>query len=240
MYFNLVIELLGEKINFEKINPTSKHKNFMMKNWLTIGIGFLVIVFTTFGYAQDILFSAPEATEYDINFSSGQQTTYKDATGANQIIITSNRIISRSYLVHTISKETVRESSQYNVRGEYLLGFYKNGDSCKVLLEDDTYIFIQKDMKDLVGGTTKTFVKLSDKEFIIYRPSSNNKYRIYYIEIKGSKVIEHELDLDKRETIITINKKTEHASFTELNPSIYELKDLVKKSCFKEVVTYKR
>lgn len=205
-----------------------------------LGLGMITFCASAI-FGQEIYFSAPQPDEADHNFSQSQQATYKDESGANQLIVTSNRIISRNYQVHSISKETVRESSQYQVRGEYLHGFYKNGDSCKVLLEEDTYFFVQKDMQDLVGGTApKNYVKISDKEYVIFHNIAPGKYRLAYLEFKGSKIIEYEIDLDKRETILTINKKSESGKSIILSPSIFELKDLIKKSCFKEAVIYKR
>lgn len=197
---------------------------------------------TLLAQEEAYFFAIPNHDNTEIAFANSQLGTYKDESGHNQIIITNNRMIGRDYSVRSISKETVRESSAFNVRGEYLTGFYKDGDSVKVTLEDDIYLFVHKDMYDILGGTANgTYLADGKNAYYFYKKLDSVKCRLFHIKISGKKIEVAEFDaINNQEVVDSVLSKESNDGVTILAPSVAELEALKKGGVFEEYLVYRR
>jgi hypothetical protein len=213
-----------------------------MKQYILAFAAILFLGHYSIAQKETITFNIDELDKSELSFSRSDQGTYKDDEKSNQIIVTENRIISRSYTVHTIPKEVVTETSTYMVRGNYLHGFYKNGDSVKVLLEDDIYFFVYKEMLDLVGGTTNgVFKKITDDEYILYTLKKDKTYQLSYLTLKGNKVLIKKFNADTNsELVLATNKISKKGNTNVVTPSFNELKSYIQEGLFVEDLEFKK
>lgn len=213
-----------------------------MKQYILAVASIFILGHFSIAQKEIITFNIDELDQSELTFSRSDQGTYKDEEKSNQIIVTENRIISRSYTVHTIPKEIVTETSNYMVRGNYLHGFFKNGDSVKVLLEDDIYFFVYKEMIDLVGGTSNgVFKKISEDEFVIYSLKKDKTYQLSYLTLKGNKVLIKKFNTDtKSELVLATNKISKKGNTNVVSPSLNELKSYIQEGLFVDDLEFKK
>ena len=93
-----------------------------------------------------------------------------------------------STTISAISKEIVRESSQYSVRNGYIFGIEKN-DSVPCVLEDGFYYFAVRNRDRFAGGTSKNILTSTSTpgEYVL-NIYDNGKYIPQLLRFNGKKL----------------------------------------------------
>ncbi len=133
-------------------------------------------------------------------------------------------IISTVY--NSISKETVRESSQYFVRNGFLFGVLKD-DSIPCVLENDRYYFGIKNKDLMVGNQTSNVLKKLSKNKYIINFNENAKFTPILIEFKGKTLIVKQFDYELNTSVFDVfelyaRHKTENMEYVTLTPNVKE------------------
>jgi hypothetical protein len=133
-------------------------------------------------------------------------------------------IISTVY--NSISKETVRESSQYFVRNGFLFGVLKE-DSIPCVLENERYYFGIKNKDLMVGNQTQNVLKKISKNKYLINFNENGKYTPILIEFKGKTLIAKQFDYESNTSIFDAfelfeRHKTENMEYVTLTPNVKE------------------
>ncbi|MDX2359271.1 MAG: hypothetical protein QNK23_00600 [Crocinitomicaceae bacterium] len=205
----------------------------------------LFFVFTSIGQ-KSYYFSAPTN-------SMGQNVSSIDAkyfgnyaanAEARSYEFTSEGITIVSTSISSISRETIRESSKYTVRNNFLLGVVE-GDSVPCILEGEFYIFGVRNRDVLIGSGSKTLLtKLSTTKYIIHH-YENGLYTPEIMRFEGSKLIFEVMDYDFETTAFdhVAEKKnipSEHFEIVVLSPTKDEFNQLLQNGTFVESSRYKK
>ncbi len=161
-------------------------------------------------------------SESDLRGAAGHHLVL-DETG---IYFLKNRLLS-------ISREEVRENSQYSINNGYLHGVIDN-DSVLVALEDDSYYFLIPKkifIYEIADENTKIYQGLIPNELLLLSQENNSHYSAIYITIKGGEVILKELDFDQKKldfrTLKGQKTSLENVTTYILNPTKTEWKNLM-------------
>jgi hypothetical protein len=159
----------------------------------------------------------------------GKMTYTFDETGVS---ITSTTISS-------ISREMIRESSQYDVRGNYLFGIAEN-DSVPCVLEGERYYFGIRNVQPVIGPESENILtKLSNGVYMINFFEGGN-YVPAKLNLKNKKAtiahFDYESDTDEFD-FIQEQKSIEMSYFDLLilKPNADEVKKLLKTDAFSDI-----
>ncbi|MFT5819667.1 MAG: hypothetical protein ACI8ZM_000892 [Crocinitomix sp.] len=160
--------------------------------------------------------------EYDMRGAAGHQLIL-DETG---IYILKNRLIS-------ISREEIRENSQYAISNGYLHGVIAN-DSVLVALEDESYYFLiprKIYLFELANGHSRIYEGLTSNEMLVLTREDNTHYSALYVKMKDGEIILKELNFDQKDldfrTVSGEKTSLDQMTTYILNPTKTEWKALM-------------
>ena len=141
-------------------------------------------------------------------------------------------VYAESILYLSISKETIRESSAYEVRNNYLFGIREN-DSIPCILEDDVYYYGLKDkIKIAGGGTGNTIIPISSSVYCI-NYFDKGTYTPSMLEFKGKSLVIKHFDYENDTPIFNgITEKEQINHRVILSPTLQEWQELDKDVIF--------
>lgn len=137
-------------------------------------------------------------------------------------------VYAESILYLSISKETIRESSTYDVRNNYLFGVKEN-DSIPCILEDEIYYYGLKDKIKIAGsGTNNKIVQASSSVYFI-NYFDNGTYTPSMLSFKGQNLIIQHFDYENETAIFDAIAEKEHINHRViLNPTLEEWRSIDK------------
>lgn len=219
-----------------------------MKKYLFVAIFFLA--FTGFGQ-KSFYFASPYPGEANKVSAVDKQYhgKYHSEEYNRTYLVDAEGIFVLSTQISRISRETIRETSTYEVRDGYLFGVMK-GDSLPCVLEGEYYYFGVRNKEVLFSGTDA-----SEKSILI---KSKSKLDTYYLNLKEhNRFVPIELHFDKHgmhiasfdyesdsEEFDFIKEKelipAEYHELVVLNPDKDEWEKLQQKVLFPTVHLYKK
>ena len=167
-------------------------------------------------------FNLINASDNDLRMAAGDNLVV-DETG---VFLLKNRLLS-------ISREEIRENSQYTISGDYLHGVLEK-DSVLVSLENESYYFLiprKVYLYELGNVSTRIYKGLIPNETLILSREDNAHYSAIYLSFQAGEVILKELNFDQK----TLDFRSLKGKKTEingtptyiLNPSKTEWKQLM-------------
>jgi hypothetical protein len=118
------------------------------------------------------------------NVSPNLFGTYENEESPIDFEISAEGIITVSIAYGSISRETLRESTKYSVRNNYIFGI-KEGDSLPCFLEGDKYIFGVMNKEFISGSTSKNvLIKLNENTYMV-NFYENGKYTPCLLTFSG-------------------------------------------------------
>jgi len=187
----------------------------------------LVISHANFGQiSYDFSIPLPPSQEAIQTVDENYFGTYSTEEGESVYEINTLGIWIISTVYNSISKETVRESSQYTVRNGFLFGVLKN-DSIPCVLDNDRYYFGIKNKELMVGNQTENKLKkISNNKYII-NFIENDKFVPILIVFKGKTLTVHQFDYDSSTEIFNAfelfeRHKTDQMEYVTLTPNVKE------------------
>ena len=155
-------------------------------------VGLLVAFFAVFfSNAQNSYYFAdpvPSATKKVGLVSESYFGTYKLKNGTLEYQFDNDGLTLISTTMSTISRETVRETSQYAVRDGYIFGVSKE-DSIPCILKEDYYFFGVRSHDVFVGGTSKNVLaKTNNPSVYVLNVFENGRYVPQILEFAGNKL----------------------------------------------------
>lgn len=152
--------------------------------------------------------------------------TYSTEDGESVYEINTLGIWIISTVYSSISKETVRESSQYTVRNGFLFGILQN-DSIPCLLDNDRYYFGIKNKELMVGNQTENKLKKIKNDKYIINFIENEKFVPILFVFKGKTLTVHQFDYDSStETFnsfeLFVRHKTDQMEYVTITPNVKE------------------
>ncbi len=139
--------------------------------------------------------------------------------------ITKEGIFIVSININSISRETIRESSQYEVRNEHIFGVHAE-DSIPCILEGDNYYFGVKSRDQIAGGNSKNIlIQQSVNEYVL-NFYENNHYVPMFLTFtaEGMSRVEFDYESDTK-AFKKIKERTSEVrdiEFVTLNPTSEE------------------
>lgn len=111
------------------------------------------------------------------------------AAAGNTLIVNEKGIVLEKNRLLSISKEEVRENSQYLVRDGYLHGVIEN-DSLPAFLQEERYYFLMPTSGFFyeAGGEDQLYVGNKKEEFILFSPAENGGYSAIGIWFKQADI----------------------------------------------------
>jgi hypothetical protein len=203
-------------------------KNYFWSFRYTILVLFtLVISRANFGQiSYDFSIPLPPSQEAIQTVNENYFGTYSTEEGESVYEINTLGIWIISTVYNSISKETVRESSQYTVRDGFLFGVLKN-DSIPCVLDNDRYYFGIKNKELMVGNQTNNKLKKINNNKYIINFIENDKFVPILIVFKGKTLTVHQFDYDSSTEIFNVfelfeHHKTEKMEYVTLTPNVKE------------------
>lgn len=139
-------------------------------------------------------------------------------------IFEADGVYAASILYLSISKKTIRESSRYDVRDNYLFGVKEN-DSIPCVLEDDVYYYGLKDKIKIAGaGTNNKIVRLSSSSYCI-NYFDNGTYIPSLLTFKGVELVLAHFDYENDTQLfehITSKELINHRVILDPTPSEWQ------------------
>jgi hypothetical protein len=167
------------------------------------------------------------------SYVTKSENDLRGAAGDNLIVDETGIYLSKNRLL-SISREEIRENSQYHINQGYLHGVIEN-DSVLVALEDDAYYFLiprKIYLYERAFRHTRLYQGLVGNDILILSREDNTLYSAIYVSFNGGEVILKELNFDQKELDFRSlkGKKTQvdGALTYILNPTKAEWKVLMK------------
>ena len=162
----------------------------------------------------------------------------------NQFEFTEAGIFTLTTVVHSISRETLRESSQYAVRNGYIFGVREN-DSIPCVEENDRYYFGVRQRDTLIGINSKNILRKIDAMNYILNFSENGTYTPCLITFDGKTLKLRYFNYDdKSKPFEKFKSKTLNESdgiqYITLNPTLKEWEKIGIKDYLGEEIVYTR
>ena len=110
---------------------------------------------------------------------------YKADSSAITFEFNSTGVFTRNLIIQSISRKTIRESSQFEVRGNYLFGIAEN-DSLPCVLEDENYYFGIVRRDTIIGSTSKNQLKKINASTYMLNFIENGSFTPCLIQFDGS------------------------------------------------------
>lgn len=169
---------------------------------------------------------------------------YASGTGLSYSIDESGiSIVSTS--ISSMSRESIRESSKYDVRGGYIFGVVEN-DSIPCILEEDRYYFGIRNVDVFIGvGNSNVLTKTTSSSIYIVNQYENGNYTPMQLSFKGSKLTISYFEYDDETSnfnFIETQKSipTQYNELIILSPTAEEFKTLEGKGIFAMGKTFKK
>ncbi len=164
--------------------------------------------------------------------------------GGRSYEVSADGIAVVSTIITSIDRKTIRESSKYDVRNDYIFGVVKN-DSVPCVLQDDRYYFGVRNRELLAGlGAPHTLKPLGNGEYLL-NFAENDVYTPAILKFSADRLEIGEFSYDLETSIFDTvqNKRTVPDKVYDLvilSPSQEEFETLRKAGIFDEVVTLKK
>jgi len=171
--------------------------------------------------------------------------TYKSSTGIISYKVDEAGIAIISTAISSISKESVRESTKYDVRNGYIFGVH-DVDSIPCVYEDDRYYFGIRNHDVFVGeGSENVLAKTSSNTSYILNQSANGNYIPMLLEFKGGKLKISYFEYDDETSDFSFVEtqksiKTQYQELIVLSPSETEFNKLKADGVFDLPRVFKR
>lgn len=213
-----------------------------MKNYSIV----FILLLSFFNHAQisyDFGAPVPPSGELNISLSPMYYGVYSNPSSPVAYEISSNGIFIITTNITAISRETIRESSKYQVRNNHIFGVHEE-DSIPCVLEGENYYFGIKNKDQIVGGFSKNqLIQQSANEYIL-NFEENGKYVPMFIKItpEGLAISQFDYTSDtkgfkKIDKKVSVQKDIE---FITLYPTVEEWKKLKLNEFQTEAIIYKR
>ncbi|MFT6502076.1 MAG: hypothetical protein ACJASQ_002201 [Crocinitomicaceae bacterium] len=209
-------------------------------------IASVILSFSTFSqksyYFSDPL---PSATSNIASVDKKFYGTYKSKTGTISYQFDAEGVSIISTSISSISRETIRESSVYDVRGKYIFGVLKN-DSLPCVLEDEYYYFGIRNTDVFIGGGSQNVLTKSETSNVYFlNIFENGNYVPIQLEFKGGKLTMNyfEYDLESTKFDFVAEQKTidtQYQKLVVLSPTEEEFETLRTLSVFDLPRVFKR
>lgn len=167
-------------------------------------VGLLVSVFVVFfASGQNSYYFAeplPSANMEVDRVSEKYFGSYQLKDGTITFQFDASGLVLISTTLGNISKETVRESSQYQVRNGFIFGI-EEGDSVPCYLEDDYYHFGVRNRDIFIGESSKnSLCKTSDPSTYVLNVYESGRYVPQLLQFKGNKLTISHFDYSGEES----------------------------------------
>jgi hypothetical protein len=209
-------------------------------------IASVILSFSTFSqksyYFSDPL---PSATSKIASVDKKFYGTYKSKTGTISYQFDENGVSIISTSISSISRESIRESSVYDVRGKYIFGVLKD-DSIRCVLDDEYYYFGVRNVDIFIGnGSQNILTKSGTSNVYFLNLFENGNYVPIQLEFKGGKVTMNyfEYDLESTKFDFVAEQKTidtQYQKLVVLSPTEEEFETLRTLSVFDLPRVFKR
>lgn len=138
----------------------------------------------------------PSATQKVGQVSSKFFGTYMVNTGTLEYTFDASGVTLVSTTIASMSRETIRESTKYDVRNGFIFGVVKD-DSLPCVLQDEYYYFGVRNHDLFVGtGMSNILTKTDDPSTYVLNVFENGKYIPQLLHFKGGKLIISHFDYD--------------------------------------------
>jgi hypothetical protein len=168
---------------------------------------------------------------------------YKSDSSDIVFEINSAGIYTRNLVIHSISRETVRETSKYQVKGDYIFGIAE-ADSLPCVLDGENYYFGVTRRDTLINMMSKNELrKLSANEYIL-NFYENGSYTPCLLRLESGKLsikyFDYSTDTNPFALIKTKQSKTEaEGTYVYLLPTLKEWKKIDSKLIFGQAKEFK-
>lgn len=153
---------------------------------------FFVVAQNSYYFAEPL----PSASNKVANVSSRYFGTYTVNDGTISYQFDEKGLTLISITVAGISRETVRESSQYNVRNGFIFGVEK-GDSVPCVLSGEKYYFGVRNHDVFVGeGSQNILAKSNEASTYVLNIYEDGKYVPQMLEFKGDQLMISHFDYE--------------------------------------------
>jgi len=153
-------------------------------------------------------------------------------------------IFTRNLVIHSISRETVRETSKYRIQGDYIFGVHQT-DSLPCVLEGENYYFgVERRDTVVAGNSNNKLRKVAANEYVIsfeeeglFTPClivfSGNSMSIRYFDYPAEDPIFK--SIKSQQTSVDLGMNTIY-----LLPTLKEWKKLDRSKMFGKTIDFKR
>lgn len=204
-------------------------------------IGFISTAQNSYYFSDPLLFDKINSTQVDSKYFG----TYSSLEQPSQYEVSAEGVFLVSTNISTISRETIRESSKYNVRNGYILGVIKN-DSIPCILKGENYFFGVQNRELIVGAGSKNILtKMDDFGNYIVNTFENGVYIPMKISFKHLQFsiayFDYEMDTKSFKFIDEqISTLSDDFNIVVLSPSDKETKRLFKNDLFGDPKTFNK
>lgn len=214
-----------------------------MKNFLTS----LVLFYITTCYSQksyDFALPVPPEGKEVVTVSKSQFGSYSSEQVDVDYEINKEGIWAVATIYSSISRETIRESSKYKVKDDFLFGVHET-DSIPCVLQGEFYHFAVKYKEQITGGESKNIlVKISESSYILNFENEGH-YTPSLFEFKGRTLnVQHFTYEDDSQIFESITNRIENPTtqmnYILLQPTISEWNLIAQNQIFGEKITFVR
>lgn len=155
---------------------------------------------------------------------------YKDSERSLSYVFSEEGITAISTQVSSISKKSVRESSKYTIKGDYIFGVVE-GDSLRCVYENGYYFFGIRNRDAVVSPySSAQLTRINDREYIL-NFNENGKFLPVKIVFSNGKMTMSDFDYDPSKSAFTFienqRKTTENAqNIVVLSPTQEEFNQI--------------
>lgn len=205
----------------------------------------LILTFSTFSQ-RSYYFSNPLPADEDkiTNVAERYYGIYESKDGSMRYQFNENGVLILSTVVSSVSRETVRESSQYSVRNGYIFGVVE-GDSIPCILEGESYYFGIRNTDVFVGiGSMNVLVATQSSSQYVINLYEGGNYIPMLIEFQGNKLTIRQFDYEGEgdEFPFISEKKSvsmEHSELIIMNAEKGDFEELKEQGFFRQPMVLK-
>lgn len=207
---------------------------------------YLSLFIFPFGYSQisyEFMQPLPPESQRINSLDKSLHGIYKSDSSAIVFEINAAGIFTRNLVIHSISRETVRETSKYQVKGDYIFGIAE-GDSLPCVLDGENYYFGVTRRDTLISSSSKNELrKLSANEYIL-NFFENGAYTPCLLKLESGKMsikyFDYASDSNPFSGIKSKQSKTEEqGTYIYLLPTLKEWKKIDNKLIFGQAKEFK-